>query len=43
MQIEAIFPLAEAGKAHKLLESRQVSGKLLLDVNGIPKEKTRGA
>jgi NADPH2:quinone reductase len=41
MPIEAIFPLAEAGKAHKLLESRQVSGKLLLDVNGIPKEKTR--
>lgn len=30
MPIEAIFPLAEAGKAHKLLESRQVSGKLLL-------------
>jgi NADPH2:quinone reductase len=32
MPIEAIFPLAEAGKAHRLLETRQVSGKLLLDV-----------
>lgn len=31
MPIEAILPLAEAGKAHKLLESRKVSGKLLLD------------
>lgn len=33
MPIEAIFPLAEAGNAHKLLESRQVSGKLLLDMS----------
>ncbi len=32
MPIEAILPLADAGKAHRLLESRQVSGKLLLDV-----------
>ncbi len=32
MPIEAILPLAQAGKAHRLLESRQVSGKLLLDV-----------
>ena len=32
MPIEAILPLADAGKAHKLLESRKVSGKLLLDV-----------
>lgn len=31
MPIEAILPLAEAGKAHKLLETRKVSGKLLLD------------
>ncbi|MGE0006500.1 MAG: zinc-binding alcohol dehydrogenase family protein [Parvibaculaceae bacterium] len=33
MPIEAILPLADAGKAHKLLESRQVSGKLLLEVS----------
>src|SRR4029079_10197516 len=33
MPIEAILPLADAGKAHKLLESRQVSGKLLLDLD----------
>jgi NADPH2:quinone reductase len=32
MPIEAILPLAEAGKAHRLLESRQISGKLLLEV-----------
>ncbi|MGE0240390.1 MAG: zinc-binding alcohol dehydrogenase family protein [Parvibaculaceae bacterium] len=32
MPIEAVLPLADAGKAHKLLESRQVSGKLLLEV-----------
>jgi NADPH2:quinone reductase len=34
MPIEAILPLGEAGRAHQLLESRQVSGKLLLDVGG---------
>lgn len=33
MPIEAIIPLAEAGRAHKLLESRKVSGKLLLDLS----------
>jgi len=33
MPIEAILPLADAGKAHKLLESRKVSGKLLLDLS----------
>ena len=32
MPISAITPLAEAGRAHRLLESRQVSGKLLLSV-----------
>jgi NADPH:quinone reductase len=32
MPIEAVLPLAQAGKAHRLLESRQISGKLLLDV-----------
>jgi len=34
--VPAFIPLAEAGKAHRLLESRQVSGKLLLDVSGEP-------
>jgi NADPH2:quinone reductase len=34
MPIAGILPLAQAGKAHRLLESRQVSGKLLLDVGG---------
>lgn len=32
MPISAITPLAEAGRAHRLLETRQVSGKLLLSV-----------
>lgn len=32
MPIAAILPLAEAGRAHRMLESRQVSGKLLLSV-----------
>jgi NADPH2:quinone reductase len=35
MPIEAILPLADAGKAHKLLESRTVSGKLLLEMGGL--------
>lgn len=30
--IEAILPFSDVGRAHRLLESRQVSGKLLLDV-----------
>lgn len=30
--ISAMKPLAEAGRAHRLLETRQVSGKLLLSV-----------
>jgi NADPH:quinone reductase len=33
MPIEAIMPLREAARAHRLLESRKVSGKLLLDVS----------
>lgn len=32
LPIEAILPLPEAGKAHELLASRKVSGKLLLEV-----------
>lgn len=35
MPIEAVIPLREAARAHRLLESRQVSGKLLLDVSGL--------
>ena len=34
MPIEAVIPLRDAARAHRLLESRQVSGKLLLDVSG---------
>jgi NADPH2:quinone reductase len=33
MPIEAIIPLREVARAHRLLESRKVSGKLLLDVS----------
>ncbi|QIG49059.1 zinc-binding dehydrogenase [Nordella sp. HKS 07] len=33
LPIEAILPLPEAGKAHELLASRTVSGKLLLEVS----------
>jgi NADPH2:quinone reductase len=33
MPIEAIIPLRDAARAHRLLESRKVSGKLLLDVS----------
>jgi NADPH2:quinone reductase len=33
MPVEAVIPLREAARAHRLLESRQVSGKLLLDVS----------
>ncbi|CAN5183075.1 quinone oxidoreductase [soil metagenome] len=32
LPIEAVVPFAEVARAHRLLESRQVSGKLLLDV-----------
>ena len=35
MPIEAVIPLQEVARAHRLLESRQVSGKLLLDVSGL--------
>lgn len=32
MPVAGIVPLAEAGRAHRMLETRQVSGKLLLSV-----------
>jgi NADPH2:quinone reductase len=30
LQLEATFPLAEAGRAHELLASRKTAGKILL-------------
>lgn len=32
LRIHRIFPLAQAAEAHRLLESRQTTGKLLLDI-----------
>ncbi|HYG61635.1 MAG TPA: zinc-binding dehydrogenase [Thermoanaerobaculia bacterium] len=34
LTIARVLPLAAAAEAHRLIESRQVAGKLLLDVNG---------
>jgi len=32
LKIEKVFPLAQAGQAHELLENRKTQGKLLLSV-----------
>jgi NADPH2:quinone reductase len=34
LRIGGVFPLAQAGEAHRLLEGRQTIGKLLLSVQG---------
>jgi NADPH:quinone reductase len=37
LKIDSILPLAQAGKAHELLENRRTQGKLVLSIADLPK------